>query len=146
MDHARLVEAVAAASTDNTTSTTDLIKYLLPRVLSLTSALLGESSENTTALTKEILDVASKVFTLDADSTSSFLNPVVVDFSSALWPLYLITIPLLIGGVIWYFITTFVLGKNVLGRSFSSSDDQEEGGLEDLTERVMKAAEAPGYS
>ena len=44
MDHARLVEAVEAANTDNATSTADLIKYLLPRVLSLTSALLGESS------------------------------------------------------------------------------------------------------
>ncbi|XP_050725833.1 uncharacterized protein LOC127003348 [Eriocheir sinensis] len=140
-----LAEVEAAAGPNVTTS--EVLVLLLPRFLTLTTALLENSVGNTTALSKEVLDMASKFLRLDLDSITSFsLNSAFLELSGGLWSLYLLSIPIFVGIIIWYFIITFVLGKNVIGRNFTSMASLDKESIkDDLTARVAMVTERPNY-
>ncbi|XP_042890017.1 uncharacterized protein LOC122264960 [Penaeus japonicus] len=118
----------------------------LPQVLTLVAAFL--SSEDNSQLTREAVDMASKLLALDLslqptyELTSGWLSLL---SSGSLWSMTYLTIPVILTGIVWYFIVTFLLQKNIFGRSFGSRarvESQEEH-LDDLTTKVNEALDHP---
>ncbi|XP_027215810.2 uncharacterized protein [Penaeus vannamei] len=118
----------------------------LPQVLTLVAAFL--SSEDNTQLTREAVDMASKLLSLDLslqptyELTSGWLSLL---SGGSLWSVTYLTIPVILTGIVWYFIVTFLLQKNVFGRSFGSParmESQEEY-IDDLTMKVKEALDHP---
>ncbi|XP_063610129.1 uncharacterized protein LOC134784027 [Penaeus indicus] len=118
----------------------------LPQVLTLVAAFL--SSEDNTELTREAVDMASKLLSLDLslqptyELTSGWLSLL---SGSGLWSLSYLTIPVILTGIVWYFIVTFLLQKNVFGRSFGSPARMESQAeyMDDLTVKVKEALDHP---
>ncbi|XP_071552289.1 uncharacterized protein [Panulirus ornatus] len=117
---------------------------LIPQVLTLATTFLSAEG-NTSALTREAVNLASKLLSLDFGSFSLASGWADLITAGGSWILYYLTLPVLLTGVLWYFVITFILRKNILGRSFRSSAEamSQQEDLDDLTLRVMEIVDHP---
>ncbi|KAK4294969.1 hypothetical protein Pmani_032440 [Petrolisthes manimaculis] len=139
----------------NTTTTMDNVwARFLPRALSLATSLIARDSDTKSALREEaekaIDQLASKVISFDPSSFVTLQIPSegFEDFAlGSFWSfLSIFMLPLLVAVIVWYFVTTFVLRKNILalgrsGRLDSEERHQTQDQVERLTASVLEAVE-----
>ncbi|KAK3875519.1 hypothetical protein Pcinc_019617 [Petrolisthes cinctipes] len=154
-EDARGVVVGVESNTTTTTTTMDNVwARFLPRALSLATSLIARDSDTKSALREEaekaIDQLASKVISFDPSSFVTLQVPGegLEDFAlGSFWSfLSIFMLPILVAVIVWYFVTTFVLRKNilVLGRSgslISEARQQTQQQVERLTGRVLEAVE-----
>ncbi|KAG7168554.1 uncharacterized protein LOC121867318 [Homarus americanus] len=121
--------------------------HILPRVLTFLTTFLSSDADKS-SLSKEAVELASKFFSLGADTQATFgLTSSWIDLitGGGSWVITFLTVPILLAFVIWYFITTFVIKKNVLGRSVWSSSEvnKQDEVFDKLSRQVVEAIDNP---